>query len=77
MYTVNREEPTTAFESLGLRVDLANTLSKALDDVTDECKKFLTQINNAKCDKTSCMNAFNTSFMPTLSYRMIATQFSE
>ena len=63
LYTVNREEPTTAFESLGLQIDLANTSSKALDDVTDECQKFLTQINNAKCDKTSCLNAFNTSFI--------------
>ena len=39
-YTVNREEPTTAFESLGLQMDLANTSSKALDDVTDECQNF-------------------------------------
>ena len=28
LYTVNREEPTTAFESLGLRINLANTSSK-------------------------------------------------
>ena len=77
LYIVNREEPTTAFESLGLRIDLANTSSKALDDVTDECQKFLTQIDNAKCDRTSCLNAFNTLFMPTLSYRMIATQLSK
>ena len=34
-------------------------------------------MNNAKCNKTSCLNAFNTSFMPTLSYRMIVTQFIE
>ena len=77
LYTVNREEPTIAFESLDLWIDLANTLSKALDDVTGESQKFATQINNAKCDKTSCLNAFNTSFMPTLSYKMIVTQFSE
>ena len=34
-------------------------------------------MNNANCDKTSCLNAFDTFFMPTLSYRMIATQFTE
>ena len=34
-------------------------------------------MNRAKCYKTSCLNAFNTSFMRTLSYRMIATQFTE
>ena len=77
IYTVDREEPTTAFESLGLRIDFAITSTKALDDVKDECQKFSTQINNAKCDKTLCLNAFNTSFMPTLSYKMIATQFIE
>ena len=77
LYTVNREEPTTSFKSLGLQIDLANTSSKALDDVTDECQKCSTQINNAKCDKTFCLNAFITLFMPTLSYRMIATQNSK
>ena len=60
LYTVNREDPTTPFKSLGLQIDLANTSSKAFDNVTDECKKKSTQINNAKCDKTSCLNAFNT-----------------
>ena len=34
-------------------------------------------MDNAKCDKTSCLNAFNTFFMSTLSYRMVATQFIE
>ena len=34
-------------------------------------------MNNAKCNKTSCLDAFNTSFMPTLSYRMVATQFTK
>ena len=34
-------------------------------------------MNTAKCNKSSSLNAFNTSFMPTLSYRMIATQFTE
>ena len=73
LYTVSRKEPTTAFESLGLRINLANTSSNALDDVTHICQEFSTQMNNTKCNKTSCLNAFNTSFIPTLSYRIIAT----
>ena len=77
LYTVSREEPTTAFESLGLEIDLANTSSNALDDVTLICQEYSTQMNNTKCNKTSCLNAFNTSCMPTLSYKMIATQFTE
>ena len=77
LYTVNREEPTKAFKFLDLRIDLAGTSTTALDDVTDEYQEFATQITNAKCDKTSCLNAFNTSFIPTLAYKIIATQFTE
>ena len=75
--TVSREEPTKAFKSLGLSIDLAGTSTTALDDITEECKEFATQITNAKCDKTSCLNAFHTSFIPTLFCKMIATQFTE
>mmetsp|Transcript_40850 Transcript_40850/g.46070 ORF Transcript_40850/g.46070 Transcript_40850/m.46070 type:complete len:154 (+) Transcript_40850:660-1121(+) len=76
-YTVSREEPTNTFESLGEPTDLANQSSDSLDAVTKICQVYSTQMNNAKCNKTSCLNAFNTSFMPTLSYRMTATQFIE
>ena len=77
MYTVSREELTKAFESLGVETNLANCSSDALESVTKICQVFFTQMNNAKCNKTSCLNALNTLFMPTLSYRMIATQFIE
>ena len=77
MYTVSREEPSKAFGFLGLRMDLCNISTAALDDITHVYQEFSTQMYSAKCNKTSCLNAFNTSFMPTLSYRMIATQFTE
>ena len=77
MYTVSREEPSASFDSLGLKSNLCGTSEPTLEDVTKVSKVFSTQMNNTKCDKTSCLNAFNTSFMPTLSYRMIATQFTE
>ena len=77
MYTVSRDEPTKAFESLGVEIDLANCSSNALDNVTKICQEYFTQMNSAKCNKASYLNAFNTSFMPTFSYRMIATQFTE
>ena len=76
LYTVSREEPTTALEFLGLEMDLANTSPDALEDITRISQEYSAQMNRAKCNKTSCLNAFNTSFMPTLSYRMIATQFA-
>ena len=77
MYTVSREILLEAFELLGLRINLCGTSPAALVDVTHVCQEFSTQMNSAKCNKTSCLNAFNTSFMPTLSYRMISIQFTE
>ena len=77
MDTVSRKDPTKSFESLGVETGLANCSSDALDSVTKIYQVFSTQINNDKCNKTCCFNAFNTLFMPTLSYRMIATQFTE
>ena len=76
-YIVSREEPTTAFESLGVPLDLANSSPDAFNAVTKKCHEFASQMKTAKCDKTSCLNAFNTLFMPTLSYCMMATQFRE
>ena len=76
-YIVSRKEPTTAFESLGVPLDLAKQLPDSLNAVTKICHIFATQIKNAKCNKTSCLNKFNTSIIPTLSYRMISTQFTE
>ena len=76
-YTVSREEPTTAFKSLGVPLDLANRSRDSFNAIVEICQTFAAQIRTAKCDKTSCLNVFNTSVMPSLSYRMIATQFSE
>ena len=76
-YTVSREESTTAFESLGVPLDLANTSPDSFNAVTKICHEFASKMKTAKCNKISCLNAFNTSFMSTLPYRMIATQFTE
>ena len=51
LYTVSRRKYTTSFEFLGLRIDLANALSNALDDFTHICQVFSTQMNNTKCNK--------------------------
>ena len=77
MYTGSREEPSEAYESLGLQIDLCGISTTALDDVTNICQEFSTQMISTKCNQTSSLNAFNTSFMPTLSYRMVAIQFIE
>ena len=48
LYTVNREELTAPFESLGLQINLTNISLKVLDDVTLIYQGYSTQINNAK-----------------------------
>ena len=53
LYSVSREEPTAAFESLGLRINLANISPNALDNITLIYPEYSTQMNNAKCNKTS------------------------
>ena len=45
--------------------------------VLDGAPVFASQMGTAQCDKTSCLNVFNTSFMPSLSYKMVASQFTE
>ena len=77
LYTVSQEGPSTAFKTLRLRIDLCNTSTNALDNVSHVCQELSTQMDNTKCNKTSFLNAFNTTFMSTLSYRMIATQSTE
>ena len=45
--------------------------------ISEGAHVFASQMGTAQCDKTSCLNAFNTSFMPSLSYKMVASQFTE
>ena len=39
MYTVSREKPSKAFEFLGLRIDIWNTSTTTLDDVSHVCQE--------------------------------------
>ena len=77
LYTVTRDEPTSSHTSLGVEVALDR--EQVCDGVVvkDESKLFAKQMKAAKCDKTTRLNCFNTSFVPSLSYKMIATQFTE
>ena len=77
LYTVTREEPTSAHTSLGMELTLCGYNAVQGVKTADAAQLFASKMGTAKCDKTSCLNAFNTSFMPSLSYTMIATQFTE
>ena len=73
LYTVTREEPTSAFVSLDFENPLSGGDAAAGVGISGEAHVFASQMGTAQCDKTSCLNAFNTSFMPSLAYKMIAT----
>ena len=48
---------------LGLRLLLTSGTDAVLNNITEVCQLFSTQMNRAKCNKTSCLNnAFNTTF---------------
>ena len=77
LYTVTRDEPTLSNTSLGVKVVFDDGQATELVVVKDEPELFVAQTKSARCDKIYCLNCFNTSFMHSLSYKMIATQFTE
>ena len=77
LYTVTRDEPTSIHMSLGMLKPLSGGDSDKGVGISEGVHVFASQMGTAQCDKTSCRNEFNTSVMPSLSYKMIATQFTE
>ena len=77
LYTMTRDDPSSTHTSLGLTLLLNGCQSIQGEVTTGVSHLFASQIRTAQCDKTSCLNVFNTSFMPSLAYTIIATQFTE
>ena len=77
LYTVTREKPTSAHVSLSFLKTLSGGDSDKGVGISEGAHVFASQMGTAQCDKISCLNAFNTSFMPSLSYKMVASQFTE
>ena len=77
LYTVTRDKPTSTHTSLGMKFVLDGGQAAEGVVIIDESQLFASQMRTAQCDKTACLNCFNTSFMPSLSYKMIATQFTK
>ena len=74
---MTRNIPTSSHTSLGVKVALDGRQAAEGVVVKDEPELFATQMKAAQCDHTACLNSVNTSFVPFLSYKMIATQFTE
>ena len=73
LYTVTRDEPTSSHTSLGVKVALNNGQGAEGVVVKDKYELIASQMKVAQCDKTACLNYFNTTFMPSLSYKMNVT----
>ena len=74
---MTKDEPTSSHMSLGVRVALDGGQAAEGVMVKDEPELFASQMKVSQCDKAACLNCSNTSFMPSLSYKMIATQFTK
>ena len=71
-YTVNREETSSANESLGVWLALDGNQKKQLQVTTRKSRIFKAEIRAGKCSKNDALYTFNNSFMPSLQYPMIA-----
>lgn len=78
-YTVNREETSSANESLGVWLALDGNQKKQLQVRTRKSRVFEADIRAGKRSKNDALYTFNFNniFMPSLQYPMIATQFDE
>lgn len=71
-----REESSSAHTSLSVKIQTSNQNAQK-EVMKQKFKLFATQVQSAKCDTSCCLNLFNTGFMPSLSYLILTTQFSE
>jgi hypothetical protein len=76
-YVVAREEVSTAFESLGVWLSLDRNQEKLKEVLTEKSHVFGSQVSTSKCSKNDALYTYNNSFMASMQYPMIATQFSE
>ena len=75
LYTITRDKPSSAHTSLEASLTGDQEAKKIV--LTEEFGLFSSQMRVAKCNKTLCLNSFNTSFMPSLFYPMIVTHVIE
>ena len=76
-YTVSRAEVSTAFESLGVWLALDGNQEKQKKVMIATAHIFASQISSSKCSRNDALYTYNNSFMASIQYPMIATQFSE
>jgi hypothetical protein len=76
-YVVAREEVSTAFESLGVWLALDGNQEKLKEVLTETSHVFGSQVSTSKCSKNDTLYTYNNSFMASMQYPMIATQFTE
>ena len=74
---MTRDEPTSSHMSSGVKVALNGGQTAEGLVVKDESELFVSQMKAAQRDKNTCLNCLNTSFMLSLSYKMIPTQVTK
>ena len=76
-YVVAREEVSTAFESLGVWLALDGNQEKEKKILTEAAQVFAAQVSSSNCSRNDALYTYNNSFMASMQYPMIATQFTE
>jgi hypothetical protein len=76
-YVVAREEVPTAFESLGVWIALDGNQEKMKAILTESSHVFASQVSTSKCSRNDALYTYSNSFMASMQYPMMATQFSE
>ena len=61
LYTITRDEPSSAHTSLGVKASLTQDQEAKKVVLTDVAELFPSQTKVTKCDKTLCLNSFNSS----------------
>ena len=77
MITVKRKEASLANESLGIQLTLTGNQDEQKKVLKQKSESFAAQVSKKRCNKTAALWTFQHSFMPSLSYPMVVTQFSE
>jgi hypothetical protein len=76
-YVVAREEVSTASKSLGVWLALDGNQDKLKEVLTETSHVFGSQVSTSNCSKNDALYTYNNSFMASMQYPIIATQFTE
>ena len=77
MITVMRKELSSANKSLSIQLILTSNQDEQKNVLKKNDETFAAQVSKKRCCKTAALWTFKHSFMPSMSYAIVVTQFIE